>query len=81
MCFVIISFPALVLCFMISVLSCFCVLVVVCCSCFCHMYEGLVARSMVPVTYDSWLTVDEETKEACWQYILVSLYFDCLSLI
>ncbi|PWA91381.1 transposase, Ptta/En/Spm [Artemisia annua] len=32
-------------------------------------FEGLVARSMVPITYDSWLNVDNETKEACWQYV------------
>jgi hypothetical protein len=36
-------------------------------------FEGLVARSMVLITYDSWLVVDAETKEACWQYILVSI--------
>jgi hypothetical protein len=36
-------------------------------------FEGLVARSMVLITYDSWLKVDEETKEACWEYVLVSL--------
>lgn len=37
-------------------------------------FEGLVARSMVPITYDSWLNVDKETKEACWQYVRVSSF-------
>lgn len=36
-------------------------------------FEGLVARSMVLITYDSWLHVDNETKEACWQYVKVSI--------
>ena len=36
-------------------------------------FEGLVARSMVLITYDSWLNVDNETKEACWQYVKVSI--------
>jgi hypothetical protein len=36
-------------------------------------FEGLVARSMVNITYDSWLTVDNETKEACWKYVNVSI--------
>jgi hypothetical protein len=35
-------------------------------------FEGIVARSMVPISFDSWLEVDNETKEACWQYVLVS---------
>jgi CRISPR/Cas system CSM-associated protein Csm5 (group 7 of RAMP superfamily) len=35
-------------------------------------FEGMVARSMVPITFESWLEVDKETKEACWQYVLVS---------
>ncbi|KAK9076249.1 hypothetical protein SSX86_004582 [Deinandra increscens subsp. villosa] len=33
-------------------------------------FEGTVARSMVPITYESWLDVGEETKEACWKYVL-----------
>ena len=36
-------------------------------------FEGLVARSMILITYDSWLNVDNETKEACWQYVKVSI--------
>lgn len=36
-------------------------------------FEGLVARSMVLITYDSWLNVDNEKKEACWQYVKVSI--------
>jgi hypothetical protein len=36
-------------------------------------FEGLVARSMVLITYDSWLNVDAETKEACWKYVKVSI--------
>ena len=36
-------------------------------------FEGLVARSMVLITYDSWLNVDNETKEAYWQYVKVSI--------
>ena len=38
-------------------------------------FEGLVARSMVLITYDSWLNVDNETKEACWQYVKVIILF------
>jgi hypothetical protein len=37
-------------------------------------FEGLVARSMVPITYDSWLNVDKQIKEACWQYVRVSIF-------
>ncbi|PWA43927.1 transposase, Ptta/En/Spm [Artemisia annua] len=39
-------------------------------------FEGLVARSMVPITYDSWLNVDNETKEACWQYVKTHFALD-----
>lgn len=38
-------------------------------------FEGLVARTMVPITYDSWLEVGEEVREGLWQYVLVSLCF------
>ena len=48
-------------------------------------FEGLVARSMVLITYDSWLNVDDETKEACWDYVKVSIllfYFQlCLTVL
>ncbi|CAI9286071.1 unnamed protein product [Lactuca saligna] len=33
-------------------------------------FEGLVARIMVPITYDSWLEVSEEVREGLWQYVL-----------
>nr|KAJ0226796.1 hypothetical protein LSAT_V11C100024300 [Lactuca sativa] len=33
-------------------------------------FEGLVARTMVPITYDSWLEVSEEVREGLWQYVL-----------
>ncbi|PWA39178.1 ulp1 protease family, C-terminal catalytic domain-containing protein [Artemisia annua] len=39
-------------------------------------FDGLVARSMVPITYDSWLNVDNETKEACWQYVKTHFALD-----
>ncbi|KAK9056189.1 hypothetical protein SSX86_027278 [Deinandra increscens subsp. villosa] len=32
-------------------------------------FEGVAARSMVPITYDRWFDVGEETKEACWKYV------------
>ncbi|KAK9062731.1 hypothetical protein SSX86_019920 [Deinandra increscens subsp. villosa] len=33
-------------------------------------FEGEIARSMVPITYDSWLDVGKEIKEACWKFVL-----------
>nr|KAJ0210812.1 hypothetical protein LSAT_V11C400179990 [Lactuca sativa] len=33
-------------------------------------FEGLVARTMVPITYDSWLKVSEGVREGLWQYVL-----------
>nr|KAJ0211768.1 hypothetical protein LSAT_V11C400208720 [Lactuca sativa] len=33
-------------------------------------FEGLVARTMVPITYESWLEVSDEVKEGLWQYVL-----------
>nr|KAJ0208359.1 hypothetical protein LSAT_V11C500258150 [Lactuca sativa] len=33
-------------------------------------FEGLVARTMVPITYASWLEVSEEVREGFWQYVL-----------
>nr|KAJ0191502.1 hypothetical protein LSAT_V11C800450430 [Lactuca sativa] len=33
-------------------------------------FEGLVARTMVPITYDSWLEVGEEVREGLWKYVL-----------
>nr|KAJ0186585.1 hypothetical protein LSAT_V11C900493190 [Lactuca sativa] len=35
-------------------------------------FEGLVARTMVPITYDSWLEVGEEVREGLWQYVLLT---------
>ncbi|CAH1413745.1 unnamed protein product [Lactuca virosa] len=34
-------------------------------------FEGLVARTMVPITYESWLEVSEEVREGLWQYVLM----------
>ncbi|KAK9076248.1 hypothetical protein SSX86_004581 [Deinandra increscens subsp. villosa] len=39
-------------------------------------FEGKAARSMVPITYESWLDVAEETKEACWKYVLTRFELD-----
>lgn len=39
-------------------------------------FEGMVARSMVPITYATWRDVEQEKKEDLWQYILVSLTSD-----
>ncbi|KAI3802140.1 hypothetical protein L1987_30267 [Smallanthus sonchifolius] len=33
-------------------------------------FEGMTARTMVPITFDSWLDVPKETKEDLWQYVL-----------
>nr|KAJ0213242.1 hypothetical protein LSAT_V11C400161870 [Lactuca sativa] len=33
-------------------------------------FEGLVARTMVPITYESWLEVSDEVMEGLWQYVL-----------
>ncbi|KAE8701949.1 hypothetical protein F3Y22_tig00110503pilonHSYRG00256 [Hibiscus syriacus] len=33
-------------------------------------FEGMVARSMVPITYATWRDVEQEKKEDLWQYIL-----------
>jgi Mg2+ and Co2+ transporter CorA len=32
-------------------------------------FEGIVARTMCPITYASWFDVDEDTKEDMWQCI------------
>ncbi|CAI9276860.1 unnamed protein product [Lactuca saligna] len=39
-------------------------------------FEGLVARTMVPITYDSWLEVSEEVREGLWQYVLEKFVVD-----
>lgn len=39
-------------------------------------FEGMVARTMVPITYATWRDVGKETKEELWQYVLVSLTYD-----
>ncbi|KAI3829424.1 hypothetical protein L1987_03548 [Smallanthus sonchifolius] len=33
-------------------------------------FEGMTARTMVPITFDSWLDVPKETKKYLWQYVL-----------
>ena len=38
-------------------------------------FEGMAARTMVPITYENWRQVPEEKKESVWQYILVRLLF------
>ncbi|CAI9281159.1 unnamed protein product [Lactuca saligna] len=35
------------------------------------IFESLVARTMVPITYASWLEVSEEVSEGLWQYVLM----------
>ncbi|CAI9270010.1 unnamed protein product [Lactuca saligna] len=35
-------------------------------------FEGLVARTMVRITYESLLEVSDEVKEELWQYVLVN---------
>ncbi|CAH1418455.1 unnamed protein product [Lactuca virosa] len=39
-------------------------------------FEGLVARTMVPITYESWLEVSEEVREGLWQYVLEKFVVD-----
>lgn len=42
-------------------------------------FEGMTARTMIPVTYECWLDVPKETKEDAWNYVLVSLIaYNCL---
>ncbi|XP_035841809.1 uncharacterized protein LOC118488395 [Helianthus annuus] len=36
-------------------------------------FEGLVARTMIPITYTTWRNVGKETKEELWQYVTESL--------
>ncbi|KAE8696020.1 hypothetical protein F3Y22_tig00110678pilonHSYRG00462 [Hibiscus syriacus] len=38
-------------------------------------FEGMVARSMVPITYATWQDVEQEKKDL-WQYILVNFELD-----
>lgn len=37
-------------------------------------FEGMVGRTMVPITYATWKDVDEERKEELWQYVLVYMF-------
>ncbi|KAE8692580.1 hypothetical protein F3Y22_tig00110831pilonHSYRG00032 [Hibiscus syriacus] len=39
-------------------------------------FEGMVARSMVPITYATWQDVEQEKKEDLWQYILMNFELD-----
>ncbi|KAE8725780.1 hypothetical protein F3Y22_tig00008145pilonHSYRG00058 [Hibiscus syriacus] len=39
-------------------------------------FEGMVARSMVPITYATWRDVEQEKKEDLWQYILMNFELD-----
>ncbi|KAI3683910.1 hypothetical protein L1987_84425 [Smallanthus sonchifolius] len=32
-------------------------------------FEGMTARTVVPITYDCWLDVPKQRKEECWQYV------------
>ncbi|CAH1427292.1 unnamed protein product [Lactuca virosa] len=41
-----------------------------------YTFEGLVARTVVPITYSSWLEVGAETKEEQWQYVLEKFVVD-----
>lgn len=36
-------------------------------------FEGLAARTMIPITYANWWEVNEETKNGLWQYVQVNL--------
>ena len=36
-------------------------------------FEGVAARTLIPITYANWWEVSRETKEELWQYVLVSL--------
>ncbi|KAK1431773.1 hypothetical protein QVD17_08407 [Tagetes erecta] len=33
-------------------------------------FEGLVARTMVPISYVTWKDVGEDTEEDSWRYVL-----------
>ncbi|KAE8674381.1 hypothetical protein F3Y22_tig00111758pilonHSYRG00273 [Hibiscus syriacus] len=39
-------------------------------------FEGMVARSMVSITYATWRDVEQEKKEDLWQYILMNFELD-----
>ncbi|KAE8720902.1 hypothetical protein F3Y22_tig00017996pilonHSYRG00070 [Hibiscus syriacus] len=39
-------------------------------------FEGMVARSMVPITYATWRDVEQAKKEDLWQYILMNFKLD-----
>ncbi|KAI7744446.1 LOW QUALITY PROTEIN: hypothetical protein M8C21_016577 [Ambrosia artemisiifolia] len=39
-------------------------------------FEGMVARSMMPITYATWRHVSKETKEELWQYVLANYVVD-----
>jgi hypothetical protein len=34
-------------------------------------FEGLIARNLVPITYETWHNVGKDAKEDLWKYILV----------
>lgn len=42
-------------------------------------FEGMVARTMVPITYETWRHVAEETKQEIWQYVLMNFVVDVKS--
>ncbi|XP_076919428.1 uncharacterized protein LOC143580218 [Bidens hawaiensis] len=33
-------------------------------------FEGMTARTMIPITYECWLDVPKETKEDAWKFVL-----------
>ncbi|KAI3515655.1 hypothetical protein L1887_14556 [Cichorium endivia] len=39
-------------------------------------FEGMVARTMVPITYTTWHDVSEETKKELWEYVLMNFVLD-----
>ncbi|KAJ0711979.1 hypothetical protein HanOQP8_Chr09g0329881 [Helianthus annuus] len=39
-------------------------------------FEGLVARTMIPITYTTWRKVGKETKEELWQYVMAHFVVD-----
>ena len=39
-------------------------------------FEGMVARTMVPITFESWRDVDAETKQELWEHVKVKYHFN-----
>ncbi|KAK9075605.1 hypothetical protein SSX86_003931 [Deinandra increscens subsp. villosa] len=35
-------------------------------------FEGMCARTMVPITYERWFDVGDQIKEACWKHVLAN---------